>query len=281
MATDNTRLADAIRFLRQFKLRVSLLSTLLGIPCLWHRRIEAGDLASSCVTTCGSRSSLKRAGAGALPGEPLGQRSIRLHTVAPSEFSWVFHRGENCRICLRVDFLLGRFCVRRRADDRLPWFLTPCIAMLAYGYSFTMGFMNYYLSLGLACSALRCFGARGEGNGFMARCSCRSYCSRTRLGLCGSSAFWLYVKLRANLRGGGNSCCHWQRWRVSWVYWFMAQHAAKYLVDWDRGPFYFYNGAINWRFTGSVTSIFAGAAFLFGFFSVAVDLYAGRRDTSR
>src|SRR3979490_1056028 len=46
MATDNTRLADAMRFLRQFKLRVLLLSALLAVPCFWHRRIAAGDLAS-------------------------------------------------------------------------------------------------------------------------------------------------------------------------------------------------------------------------------------------
>jgi hypothetical protein len=65
------------------------------------------------------------------------------------------------------------------------------------------------------------------------------------------------------------------------VYWFMAQHAAKYLVDWDRGPFYFYNGADQLALYGQRYFYLAGAAFLFGFFSVAVDLYAGRGDTSR
>src|SRR5437667_4942366 len=46
MATDNTKLSEVVRFLRQFKLRVLLVSTLLGVPCFWHRRIAAGDLAS-------------------------------------------------------------------------------------------------------------------------------------------------------------------------------------------------------------------------------------------
>src|SRR2546430_10448128 len=33
-------------------------------------------------------------------------------------------------------------------------FRSPCMAMLAYGYSFNMGFMNYYLSVGVACFGL-------------------------------------------------------------------------------------------------------------------------------
>src|SRR2546427_2120224 len=45
MATNRTRLAEVGGFLRQFKLRVLLVSTLLAGPCFWHRRIEAGDLA--------------------------------------------------------------------------------------------------------------------------------------------------------------------------------------------------------------------------------------------
>ena len=46
MAANNTRLANTPSFLRQFKLSVVLLSVLLVLPCVWHRRIEAGDLAS-------------------------------------------------------------------------------------------------------------------------------------------------------------------------------------------------------------------------------------------
>src|SRR5690348_6908531 len=38
--------ASAIQFLRAFWLRVTALSIALLIPCFWHRRIAAGDLAS-------------------------------------------------------------------------------------------------------------------------------------------------------------------------------------------------------------------------------------------
>src|SRR5258706_5206957 len=51
-------------------------------------------------------------------------------------------------------FFLGVFAFFSGVTGPLPWFVTPCIEMLAYGYSFSMGFMNYYLSLGLACFGL-------------------------------------------------------------------------------------------------------------------------------
>src|ERR1700674_2341245 len=46
MAASDTQSTGVIAFLRQSKLRVLFLSVVLVIPCLWHKRIEAGDLAS-------------------------------------------------------------------------------------------------------------------------------------------------------------------------------------------------------------------------------------------
>src|SRR5207237_3803197 len=56
-------------------------------------------------------------------------------------------------VCVLV-FFWGVFAFVSAVTERPPWSLTPPIAMLAYGYSFSMGFMNYYLSLGLACFGL-------------------------------------------------------------------------------------------------------------------------------
>src|SRR6267143_4307425 len=39
-------------------------------------------------------------------------------------------------------FFWGVFAFVAAVTERPPWFLTPCIAMLAYGYPFNMGFMN-------------------------------------------------------------------------------------------------------------------------------------------
>jgi hypothetical protein len=51
-------------------------------------------------------------------------------------------------------FFWGVFALVSAATARAPWTLTPCIAMLAYGYVFNMGFMNFYASIGLGCFGL-------------------------------------------------------------------------------------------------------------------------------
>ena len=51
-------------------------------------------------------------------------------------------------------FFWGAFALIAAATERDPWFLVPGLAMVAYGYTFQMGFLNYYLSLGLAFWAI-------------------------------------------------------------------------------------------------------------------------------
>src|SRR6201999_1305098 len=48
----------------------------------------------------------------------------------------------------------GVFAFISAVADEPQWILMPCIATLAYGYAFNMGFMNYYLSLGLGAFCL-------------------------------------------------------------------------------------------------------------------------------
>ena len=56
-------------------------------------------------------------------------------------------------LCVLI-FFWGIFAFVEAASGQPPWFLAPCIAVLSYGYSFNMGFLNYYLSLGLASFSL-------------------------------------------------------------------------------------------------------------------------------
>ena len=51
-------------------------------------------------------------------------------------------------------FVWGAFAFVSKVAGRRPWHLLPCIAMLAYGWVFHMGFFNFYLSLGLCFWAL-------------------------------------------------------------------------------------------------------------------------------
>src|SRR2546427_11446720 len=151
MATNRTRLAEVGGFLRQFWLRVLFVSTLLAGPCFWHRRIEAGDLASHVYNAWLAQLIEK----GQAPGLHFAKQwnnilfdvtLLRLVNVV----GFAVAQKIVVSACVLI-FFWGIFAFIAAVTERPPWFLTPCIAMLAYGYSFSMGFMNYYLSLGLAC----------------------------------------------------------------------------------------------------------------------------------
>jgi hypothetical protein len=47
-------------------------------------------------------------------------------------------------------FFWGSFALAAAASRRTPWSLVPLLAMTAYGWTFHIGFSNYYLSLALA-----------------------------------------------------------------------------------------------------------------------------------
>src|SRR5229473_2760182 len=154
MAANNTRLANTPSFLRQFKLSAVFLSVLLVVPCLWHRRIEAGDLASHVYNAWLAQLIEK----GQAPGLYLSNQwnNVLFDVVLLRTAKLVgFPAAQRIivSVCVLI-FFWGVFAFVRTITERPPWFLTPCIAMLAYGYSFNMGFINYCLSLGLACFGL-------------------------------------------------------------------------------------------------------------------------------
>jgi hypothetical protein len=278
MATNGTRLAEATGFLRQFWLRVLLLSGLLALPCFWHRRIEAGDLASHVYNAWLAQLIEK----GQAPGLYLVSRWNNVlfdFTLLHIGKAFGYSIGEKIAVyaCVLI-FFWGVFSFAAAVTRRPPWFLAPCIGMLTYGYSFNMGFMNYYLSLGLACFGLALFW-RARGREWIYGALLLPFVLLAHpIGFVWLIGTLAYVKLRARLPG-------WWKFLPAvatasgllGVYWFMVRHAAKYMVDWDRGPFYFYNGADQLALYGQRYTYLVWAVFLFGLFCAGVDLYAGRR----
>jgi len=66
--------------------------------------------------------------------------------------------GEKIAVSLAVlIFFWGTFALVSAAARRAPWYLVPCIALFAYGWTFNMGFFNYYLALGLSFFAIAIF----------------------------------------------------------------------------------------------------------------------------
>jgi hypothetical protein len=63
------------------------------------------------------------------------------------------------------------------------------------------------------------------------------------------------------------------------IHWYTS-HQPNLLADWDRGPFYLYNGADQLVLYGKRYLFLAGTAFLFGLICVALDFCVRPRDGS-
>lgn len=142
---------------RGWRARVGLALLLSGValtPCFWHSRIQAGDL-SSHIYNAWLASLIAQGKAEGLV--IVTQRTNVLFDLMLSSLFKTAGAEAAQRIavsaCVLI-FVWGAFawiCVMSR---RRPWFLFPCVMMLAYGWVFHMGFFNFYLSLGLCFWAL-------------------------------------------------------------------------------------------------------------------------------
>ena len=131
-----------------------LISITLLIPCVWHPRIEAGDLAShtynAWLTTL-----VKQGKAPGLWIAPQHNNVLfdELLFRLCSAFSFV--AGEKIATAIVVlVFFWSAFALSSVANGGSTWFLAPLLAMLSYGYTMEMGFLNFYLSLGLSFAGL-------------------------------------------------------------------------------------------------------------------------------
>ena len=144
-----SRLVAATRFLREYWLRVLFISSVLLIPCFWHQRIEAGDLGSHVYNAWLAELIEK----GQAPGLYIARQwNNVLFDVLLLKFANVFGLAAAQKIVVALCvlfFFWGLFALLTEVTQRAPWSLLPCLAMLAYGWTFNMGFFNYYLSLGL------------------------------------------------------------------------------------------------------------------------------------
>jgi hypothetical protein len=156
------------RFLRENIFAVVAVSVLLLMPCFWHSRIQAGDLGSHVYN--------------AWLAQLIERHQISGLTVARQWDNILFdvlllHLGnlfgfvaaERMVVAVAVlVFFWGCFSFLAEVSGRLPWNLAPYLFVLAYGYVFHMGFMNYYLSIGLAFFALALAWQGGAGNWLLA-----------------------------------------------------------------------------------------------------------------
>jgi len=143
-------IGDTKAFLRAHVWRVAAISVLLLVPCFWHRRIEASDLASHTYNAWLAQ----LVAHGQAPGlYVVPQATNVMFDVAlarTGELTGLVAAEKIAVSACVLIFFWGAFAYMSVMTERPPWFLVPALAMIAYGWTFSMGFMNFYLSVGLA-----------------------------------------------------------------------------------------------------------------------------------
>jgi hypothetical protein len=155
-------LDGAAGFLRKNFLVVFGVSLVLLIPCVWHQRIAAGDLASHTYNAWLAQLVEE----GKAPRLWLARQwnNVLFDYSLSGVASAVGLRAAE-KIVAGAAVLLffwGAFALICTLTRRTPWFVMPALAAFAYGWTFEQGFMNYYMSLGLALFGLALV-ARGRG----------------------------------------------------------------------------------------------------------------------
>jgi hypothetical protein len=147
---------------RAYWLKFLAVSCLVLVPCFWHRRIMADDLGSH-VYNAWLAQVIRR---GQAPGLWIAHQSTNvLFDFLLSGFGAILGLAAAERICVSLavlTFFWGSFALISAATRRAPWFLLPFIGVFTYGYTFHMGFFNYYLALGVSLFSLAIFW-RGKG----------------------------------------------------------------------------------------------------------------------
>ncbi len=155
-------LTQAVFYVRYDIYRFAVLSLAILTPCFWHLHIEAGDLGSHTYNVW----LVQLIERGEISGLWINRQWTNvlfdvLLTSCIQLFS--YSAGEKFAVAFIVlIFFWGAFALVTAATRRVSWYLSPLLATIAYGWTFQMGFFNYYISLGLAFFGLAIFW-RGHG----------------------------------------------------------------------------------------------------------------------
>jgi hypothetical protein len=243
MTEKNSSLSRGVRFLRTNILLMSAISAVVIIPCFWHRHIEAGDLPSHTFNAWLATLIQQ----GRAPGLYLHAQWYNILFDLLLLYSvklFGFAAGPKIVVAISVlIFFWGVFSFVAAASERRPWLLTPCIAMLAYGYTFNMGFFNYYLSIGLACLGLAILWKQPQRSDWLAAVLIFALATLAHpIGPLWFAGTLAYTAIRKNTR--------WP-WRLILPtaiiavfiagHWYLENY-SDFEFSWPESPFYLFNG---------------------------------------
>ncbi len=261
--------------------RAILVSAALLIPCFWQRHIQAGDLASHVYNAWLAQ----LVGEGRAPGVyTIWQWQNVLVDLMLLKLGVLFgfRVAEKIVVSLCVlAFFWGVFTLIAVAARKRPWSLAPGLAMLAYGYVFYMGFMNYYLSLGLACFGLAALW-HGERRGILLAAVLAPLALLAHpLGFLWLLAAGTYRLLWPRMRG-------WEEWLPPaaaigiglLVRWMLARH-PEFQPDWPDTPFFRWNGADQFWVFRPATWYVSLAMIVFVIVATLLDLFPWQRGNGK
>jgi hypothetical protein len=239
----NSQLFRGLQFVRANFAAIAAISAIILVPCFWHRRIEAGDLPSHVYNAWLAQLIEQGKAPGLYTAWQWTNVLFDCLLLYSSKFLG-FVAGTTVVVAFSVViFFWGIFSFVAVAAGRVPWMLTPLIAMLSYGYTFNMGFFNYYLSIGLVCFALAlCWSALAADVMVGAFCLVLAVLAHP-IGALWCVATLTFVAAHRRLNG----------WRVLTLpalvgtgglalHWYLA-NVSSWEINWLDRPFYFFNGS--------------------------------------
>lgn len=270
--------AIAFRFASEHWLALCGISVLILAPCFWHREIVASDLGSHLYNAWLVQLIHRGQGSGLwiAPQRTNVLFDILLTNLGPV-FGW--WAAEKLAVSTAVlIFFWGTFAVVAAAVQRPPWSLLPCIALITYGWTFHLGFFNYYLSLGLSflCLAIWWRGKGWERLGWLAIAPLVLIAHPLGLmWLLGAVAYIGIAEILAHRRYQWLLC-------MAVAALLFALHVYiwhHYVADHGARPFFSFNGADQLVLFGERYRVLARALLVFAAVAIVIDLIRRRRET--
>ncbi len=279
MAAETVEEIPTSKLNRKTELGLGLLvSAVILVPCYCHRHIQAGDVASHAYNAWLAN----LVGEGKVPGIYLvWQWKNVLFDVMLANLARLFGYGVAEKLAVSVCVLVffwGVFALVSVESRRRPWFLMPGLAMLAYGYVFYMGFMNYYVSIGLACFGLAALW-NGSRRGIAAAAVLLPLTLLAHpLGFLLLALVGVYRLLWPRMRG-------WMEWVPPaaavtiglMVRWIVVRH-PEFQADWPEKPLLQWNGADQLWVFGPATRYVEIAVVVFVLAATLMDLFPWKKD---
>ena len=268
-----------MNFARECPLRVFLISITVLVPCFWHRRIVASDLGSHVYNAWLAQ--LIRGGHA--PGLYLAnQHTNVLFDYLLDLFGRLFSLATTEKLvvalCVLV-FFWGMFALANATAKRPPWLLVPAIAMFTYGYTFHMGFFNYYLAIAISFWAIAiAWRVRGLSDLWALLPLAVLAELAHPLGLAWLVAGCLYVYAATRMRGRYHGLLVLVSFAILAVAHYYIWH--HYVVEVQSLPFYYFNGADQLLLFGDRYKYVEYAFLAFSVVALARDLWPSKSSSA-